>query len=401
LGFNVTNGALKSLHHGWRHLKGGEGSGRKTASAFGTILGRRQRSSVGPDTDARRGVGACLAEVNEERKSTHRQKEGDTMHRRTCIHLTVLAATMALVAGTIQPARAQDEKTPAFAQVLPADGKVLVTWAAVKDATGYTVSRRNVGDDISKAVVVNAQPIKETSLAVDGLTNGTPILFSVQAIFADGSKGDPKEAVGTPQTPILGKFQFYTLETTNPGSVSVDNNNVLTIHSAGADIWDTADGQTFLATPVSGDFTLTAKVLGAPTGGEPTYGKVGVQAKYSITPGDPYALVFASVARDPEFMFEGRRQAGGGDNFSGPSAGGDIPDPDNAKFPVWLRLTRKGNVLSSSYSNDGKTFSPVFDDQTFDNAPQTMYVGIAATSHDDATYLDGKIDATSITITTP
>jgi len=324
------------------------------------------------------------------------------MHRRTCIHLTVLAAAMALVAGTIQPARAQDEKTPAFAQVLPADGKVLVTWAAVKDATGYTVSRRNVGEDISKAVVVNAQPIKETSLTVDGLTNGTPILFSIQAIFADGSKGDPKEAVGTPQAPILGKFVFYTIETTNPGSVTVDSKNVLTIHTAGADIWDTADGQTFLATPVTGDFTLTAKVLGAPTGGEPTYGKVGLQAKFSITPGDPYALVFASTHRDPEFMFEGRIDAGGGGtNFSGPSSGGDVPDPDSAKFPVWLQLKRVGKVLSASYSNDGKTFSKVFDDQTFDAAPQTMYVGIAATSHDDATYLDGQIDATSITITTP
>src|SRR5262245_13858765 len=96
----------------------------------------------------------ALRKSNE--KESQRTKEGDTMHRRTCIHLTVLAAAMALVAGTIQPARAQDEKTPAFAQVLPADGKVLVTWAAVKDSTGYVVSRRNAGEDASKNVVVNA-----------------------------------------------------------------------------------------------------------------------------------------------------------------------------------------------------------------------------------------------------
>jgi hypothetical protein len=82
LGLNMTNGALRSLHPGWRHLKGGEGSGRKTASAFGTILGRRQRSSVDPDTDARRGVGACLAKVNEERKSTHRESKSQRTDRK-------------------------------------------------------------------------------------------------------------------------------------------------------------------------------------------------------------------------------------------------------------------------------------------------------------------------------
>jgi hypothetical protein len=324
------------------------------------------------------------------------------MYRRTCICLTVLAAAMMLAGGATRPVFAQDEKTPAFAQVLPKDGQVLVTWATVKDATGYTVSRRNAGEDISKAVVVNAQPIKETSLTDTGLTNGKALTYAVQAIFADGSKGDPKEASGTPNPPVLGKFQLYDIETINPSTVTVDSNNVLTIHAAGADIWDNLDGQAFLATPVSGDFTLTAKILAAPTGGDPTYGKVGVQAKFSITPGDPYAFVFASVARDPEFMFEGRTVAGGGDgNFSGPSSGGDVPDPDNAKFPVWLQLKRVGNVFSSSYSNDGKTFSKVFDDQTFDNAPKDMFIGIAATAHDDSTYLDGKIDATSITITTP
>jgi hypothetical protein len=380
-------------------VKGGEGNGRKTASAFGTILGRRQRSSVDPDTDARRDVGACLAEVNEERKSTHRQKEGDTMHRRTCIHLTVLAAAMALLGGTIQPARAQDEKTPAFAQVLPADGKVLVTWAAVKDATGYTVSRRNAGEDISKAVVVTAKPIKETSLTDSGLTNGKPLIYAVQAIFADNSKGDPAQASGTPQAPTLGKFTFYDIATTNPGSVTVDSKNVLTIRASGADIWDASDNHTFLATPVSGDFTMTMKLLEDPTienGESSDFGKVGLQAKFSITPGDPYALVFASVHRDPEVMFEGRRMAGGGDTFSGGTV-----NFDDMKFPVWIRLIRKGKTFTAQQSADGKTFTSVFDDQAFDNAPKDMFVGIAATAHNADDYVDGKIDATSIAITQP
>jgi hypothetical protein len=326
------------------------------------------------------------------------------MHRRTCIYLTVLAAAMALLAGTIQPARAQDDKTPTFAQVLPADGKVLVTWAAVKDATGYNVYRRGATEAADKNVIVNATPTKETSLTVDGLTNGTPLIFSVRALFADNSLGDPKEAVGTPHAAILGKFQFYDLSTLNPGKVTVDDKNVLTIRASGDDIWDGADGQTFLATPVAGDFTITMKLNERPTienGEDSGFGKVGPQAKFSITPGDPYALVFASVTRDPEWMYEGRTNPGGGDgNWSGPSSDNGILS-DDAKFPVWLRLQRVGSAFSSFYSNDGKTFTKIFDDQTMKNVPQTMYVGIAATAHNADFYINGKIDATSVTITTP
>jgi regulation of enolase protein 1 (concanavalin A-like superfamily) len=312
--------------------------------------------------------------------------------------LAALAGMFFLVAGT-QPAMAQDEKTPAFAQVLPSDGQVLVTWGAVKDATGYNVLRRNPGEDISAAKAVNAQPTKDTSLIDTGLTNDKPLLYAVQAVFADGSKGDPAEAVGTPHKAILGKFQYYDIETLNPGGVTIAD-NVLTIRASGADIWDGEDGQTFLATPVAGDFTITMKLNEVPkieNDESSAFGKVGVQAKNSITPDDAYALVFASVERTPEFMFEGRRAAGqDAEDWSG-----GVVDFEDAKFPVWLRLQRTGNTFISSYSNDGTTFNKVHDNQNIQNPPATMYVGIAATAHNADLYINGKIDATSIVITTP
>lgn len=322
------------------------------------------------------------------------------MHRSICLRLAVVVGALALAAGAVRPACAQDEKTPAFAQVLPRDGQVLVTWAAVKDATGYTVSRRKVGEEIDKAVLVTAQPVKETSVVDTGLTNGTPLIYAVQAVFADGSKGDPAQAVGTPHAPILGRFQYYDIETLNPGSVTIEN-NVLTIRASGADIWDAQDGQTFLATPVAGDFTITMKLNENPIIADDefsNFGKVGLQAKFSITPGAPYALAFASVERTPEYMFEGRRQPGGGGNWSG-----GIIDYDDAKFPAWFRLTRRGNVFSAEVSFDGTSFRKISPpgDQTMQNVPQELFVGIAATAHDPDLYIIGKIDATSVVITTP
>lgn len=322
------------------------------------------------------------------------------MHRTNLARLAMVAAALVLVLGGSRPARAQDEKTPAWAQVLPKDAQVLVTWAAVADATGYTVSRRNHGEGIDKAVVVNAAPIKETSLTDANLKNGTPLVYSVQAVFADGSKGDPKEAVGTPHAPILDGYQYYDIETLVPGSVTVSG-NVLSIRAAGAELWDGQDEQTFLAKPVSGDFTISMQINENPTmdeGASTARGKVGLQAKAGITPGSPAALVFTSVERSPKYMYEGRRNQGGGEgNWSG-----GIIDDEQKVFPAILRLTRRGNVFSAEVSLDkGATFQKVFDDQTMENAPAEMYVGIVAVALDAESYVNGKIDVPSFKLTTP
>jgi hypothetical protein len=325
------------------------------------------------------------------------------MHRSIRVCVAMAAAALVLLAGGIRPAVAQDELTPAWAQVLPKDAQVLVTWAAVTDATGYTVTRRLISEEIDKAVKVNANPIKETSLVDSGLTNGTTLIYSVQASFADGSMGDPIEAVGTPHPAILGKFQSYDIETLDPGGVTIAD-NVLTIRASGADIWAGEDGQTFLATPVTGDFTITMKLNEVPTlenDEVSDFAKVGLQAKAGLFPDSPYALVFASAFRDPEFMFEGRREQGGGGDWSGPAGGSGIT-PDDAKFPAVFRLTRRGNVFSAEVSQDnGATFQKVFDDQTMESATPEMYVGVAATAHNAGLYVNGKIDANSIQITTP
>jgi hypothetical protein len=324
------------------------------------------------------------------------------MHRSITLRLAMVAAALMLVAVGSRPAFSQDEKTPAWAQVLTKDAQVLVTWGAVVDATGYTVSRRVVGEAADKNVIVNAQPIKETSLVDANLKNGTSYIYSIQASFADGSKGDPKEAVGTPNAPITlaGRpFQLYDIETINPGTAVVAG-NVLTIRGAGADIWADADGHAFLATPISGDFTITMKLNEKPVVEQEDdgYGKVGLQVKYRTEPDSPYGLVFASVERTPEYMFEGRREPGGGDTFSG-----GLVDFEQAVFPAWLRLQRKGNEFTASYSTDGTTFT-VLDPpgpQAYDSAPAEVYVGIGATAHNDENYVVGKIDVPSITITTP
>jgi hypothetical protein len=206
--------------------------------------------------------------------------------------------------------------------------------------------------------------------------------------------------VTVPAPPLFGALVAYTIGTTNPGTVTLDTaKDLITVHAAGDDLWDNHDGQAFVGTPVSGDFTIKAIIPHPPTGGEPTFGKVGLEMRDGLEFGAAYAYVFASTHRDSpaEVMYEGRIAPEGGMNFSGGTGG----DTSTQKFPVWVKLSRKDTMVSAQQSQDGTTWTDTSDAQDFMRLPTTTYVGIGATSHDDTKYLDGQIVASSLSITTP
>jgi hypothetical protein len=324
------------------------------------------------------------------------------MHRRTYIHLTVLAAAMVLAAGATRPVRAQTVGlTPAVVRAFPRSGAILLTWDVVTTATGYNVYRREAGQTPDKAALVNTQmPTPLPSLLDSGLTNGKAFIYSVKAVGPDAS-GKPvegpasPEVVATPQDPILNSFVAYNIDTLNPGSVTVQGND-LTIRAAGQDVWQEHDGQTFLATPVTDDYQITMQLTAKPKGGDQGggggagFGKVGLEIRPDLDKRSPYAIVFASVDRDPGMHFEGRT---GHEQF-----GDGGPSRDDMKFPVSMRLVKKGAMLSAFYSFDGTTFTQIGDAHDYLILPNVTYVGVFATAHDDTTYVEGKVALNSIKI---
>jgi hypothetical protein len=284
------------------------------------------------------------------------------MQRGRFLHLAALAGVLALTAGARTPANAAAINTPAAPILSPDNGRVLVTFGGVLNATGYNVYRHEGG---GAATLVNAAPTPYTWLIDDnngaGLTNGTPLFYSVKAVVSGAEGPASAENVTTPAPPLFGALRLYNITTPGiapaPGSVTLDTaSDTVTIHASGDDIWDAQDGQSFLATPVSGDFTIAAQFLGAPTGGEPTYGKVGLEMRTGLEPLDEYA---------------------------------------------WLRLSRQGTTMAAQQSQDGTTWTDVTDAQDFTRLPPQVYVGVAATAHMDKSFLDGKFKASSLSITTP
>lgn len=325
------------------------------------------------------------------------------MERGRFISLAALAGALVVSAGVRTPAQAAAITTGAAPILTPADGRVLVTFGGVLHAAGYNVYRR-AG---SSAVLVNPKPTPYTWLVDDnggqGLPNGSPLFYSVKAVGADGKEGPASlENVTTPAPPLLGALVAYNITTPGiepaPGTVTLDTaKDLITIHASGDDIWDKQDGQTFVATPVTGDFSIQAKFPGPPTGGDPTYGKVGLEMRTGLAPLDPYALVFISVHRDPAILFEWRKLLDGSAN----GGGGNGDAADAQKYPVWLKLARQDTMMSAQQSQDGTNWTDVTDAQDFTRLPPTVYVGIAATAHKDKTYLDGQVVASSLSINTP
>jgi regulation of enolase protein 1 (concanavalin A-like superfamily)/predicted lipoprotein with Yx(FWY)xxD motif len=337
------------------------------------------------------------------------------MQRGRNIHLAALAGALALAAGTMQPAHgaAVAVTTPAAPLLTPGDGAVLVTFNGVLGAAGYNIYSHAAG---AAPTLVNAKPDAYTWFNDDGggkgLKNGTPVFYSVKAVLVDStgkmSEGPASaDGVTVPAPPLFGGLVAYTIGTQNPGSATYDKaKDLITVHTSGSDIWDGSDSGTFVGTKVSGDFTITGKIPAPPTGGEPTYGKIGLMMRSSLDNDAPYAFVFASVHRDnpAEIMLEGHFAAEGTNAASATVfSGGTGGDTTAQKFPVWVRLTRSGTMIDAQQSLDGKTWTETYQAEDFTRLAPDQYVGIGATAHvDDPTmYLDGQIVGSSLTITTP
>jgi hypothetical protein len=289
---------------------------------------------------------------------------------------------------------------PARLLAFPGTGAVLLTFGTVANATGYNIYRREAGQAATAAVKVNAQPTANTWFIDDGagagLANDKALIYTVKAAFAGGAESGASDAVVvTPQVPIMGRFFRHDIGTLNPGSATIEG-NTLTIKAAGGDIWDAQDGGTYLMAAVAGDYSVSAKLLEfpkeAPEGGD-GFAKVGVMIRGGLGLGDSYAYLFSSAFRDPNVHFEARRLGGANVDDLAANIGQAGLGVDEVKFPLWLKLTKAGGSVSAHYSNDGSTYTQVGDPVNFGRLPGATLAGIAATAHNDAGTVTGKLDA--------
>jgi regulation of enolase protein 1 (concanavalin A-like superfamily) len=160
------------------------------------------------------------------------------------------------------------------------------------------------------------------------------------------------------------------------GSTSISN-GVFTLTGAGADIWGTADAFHFTYQRLSGDGAIVARVAAV----SPTHvwHKVGVMIRSDLTPGSAHGLMLVSSGKGLAFQ---RRVAANGVSTS-------TPGPLLAA-PRWVRISRAGDVITASYSDDGTTWTVVGSETIA--MPPTVYIGLANSSHNASALGTATVD---------
>jgi regulation of enolase protein 1 (concanavalin A-like superfamily) len=163
---------------------------------------------------------------------------------------------------------------------------------------------------------------------------------------------------------------------------AVFNAGTYTIAAAGRDIWDAADQFHFVFSPAAGDLDVAAHV--SSIGYADQWSKVGVMIRETLSPGSRHAFALASAGRG--FAFQRRVTTNGvSDHTAGPAS-----SPSG-----WVRLTRVGNLFTAYVSSDGKSWQAIGADTI--SMASSVYVGVAATSHNTGAYSTSRVDAFSLT----
>ncbi|MCP4257762.1 MAG: hypothetical protein GY774_09585 [Planctomycetes bacterium] len=142
-------------------------------------------------------------------------------------------------------------------------------------------------------------------------------------------------------------FQFQGAAPPAPpeGSLSLDEaTGIFTVNGSGADVWGSSDQFHYGYRMLSGDADIIARVVSNGTGSN-NWAKGGVMIRETLDPGSKHALMALTGGDGGGKAFQHRPVA---DERSMSAHGGDQVAP-----PLWVRLTRVGNVFTGYYSVDG------------------------------------------------
>jgi regulation of enolase protein 1 (concanavalin A-like superfamily) len=158
-----------------------------------------------------------------------------------------------------------------------------------------------------------------------------------------------------------------------PEGSAVQKGDTWTVTGGGADIWGPSDQFHFVNNTVSGNCSLTAKIESLGDSTSHDYAKAALMIRADESVGALHASV--SVARCGAIEFIRRSTVGG-------NATSD--KITNVVLPVWVRITRKGNDFTASYSTDGKEWTNLGRQMTVPMKASAL-AGMAVTSHADGT----------------
>jgi hypothetical protein len=284
---------------------------------------------------------------------------------------------------------------------LAGNKNVALDWDASSGAQSFNVKRSETQGGPYKVVGAG---IKNLSYVDTTAANGATYYYVLTGVGASGeSDPSPEVKITVPaDSTLAAPWLDQDIGRVNiTGSSSMQNSNdngglpdlgepgkstardySFSIKAGGDDIYQGPDSCHFVCQPVTGDCTIVAEIRNQSGGNGAS--KAGVMFRSSL---DPRARMTALVATPPHGAQWLRRGAGYHESTV-----------QDFRTPGWLRLARKGTVITASTSSDGVNWADAGSEDMPELLP-TIYVGLGATAHDNSTTT--ITDFSQVRITTP
>lgn len=312
----------------------------------------------------------------------------------TGLDVTLPASMPSLPSGTaiglkIGPASAIGSAAPANVIALPETNQIALAWFSPSATATFTVKRSTTSGGGYTPI---ATGLTNMAYADTTAVPGVLYFYVVTATDAAGESVNSSEAsasrAGVPSS------NWLTEDVGPVGATGSFNlsGGTFTVQGSGADIWANSDEFRYVFQALSGDCSITARVLNMQntTG----WAKAGVMIRESLDPASKYVINFMSPANGTAMQ---QRSTTGG------SASG-VGNATGLAAPYWVRLVRTGSTFASFVSPDGLNWTPSGTTTVGMNA--NVYVGLAVCSHVDGTLCQAQFDnvtfsSAPVVITTP
>jgi uncharacterized protein YjdB/chitodextrinase len=267
------------------------------------------------------------------------------------------------------------------------DTSVSLSWTASTDnvgVTGYDIWRNGQLDGKVGGAV--------TSYTANGVTPNTTYLYAVKARDAMGNiSGFSNELSVTTNPSTSGLPEPFGNQDIGAvrvaGSTSYDvTTETFTVQASGKDIFDNTDEFHYVYRPWTGDGQIIAHVTSMEN--SVAWTKAGVMIRENMTGGSVH--VTTAVSPGNGVFYSDRLTSGGTSTLTKGST---------ANAPYWVKLTRVGNFITSYDSEDGVNWNLI--KQQLVNLPETVYFGLAMTSHNVNALSKVKFESVSIGVLPP
>ena len=241
---------------------------------------------------------------------------------------------------------------------------------AVPGLFGYFLLRVTRVGEIVTGAIWNSTNGGWTTIGVTTFTSG-PVLIGVAVTSHNPSTLNRATFSGMPQVLTTLPWGNYDVGEVGLAGGASYTDGTFTIRGAGSDIWGTSDSFHYVSQGVEGDIDFIARVVSEEDPN--SLAKAGILMSGCGQAAGAAVVLDVLPTGEIEFMSRQPHQS------MVYVAGG------SASFPVWLKLSRVGNLFTGSISSDGASWQPIGTTDVPMSSRCDIWdyeAGLAVTSHD-------------------